>query len=176
MRIRFILAPLCACIFFLPLSAAFAEEAPANEQGDQGASITIGSTVTVEYTLSLDDGNAIESNVGAQPLIYRQGTGEMLLALEQQLDGMRANETRRVTLSPESAYGRVDTDLRQTVNINLIPEQARVLGFTLVSTDPEGNERTARVHEINGEEVILDYNHPLAGQTLHFAVRIISVQ
>lgn len=135
-----------------------------------------GSAVSVEYTLTLDNGDTIDSNVGGEPLAFQQGGGKMLPAFEAQLAGLKADETKQFNLAPEDGYGIVHTELRAEIEASLIPEGARVPGTQLMSSDPEGKQRPVTVYAVNGEKIVIDYNHPLAGQTLHFDVKIISVE
>lgn len=138
--------------------------------------IAEGSTVSIEYTLTLDDGSTVDSNVGEEPLIYEQGSGEILPALEQALLGLQVDDVRRVTLSPEQGYGSIDPEAFDVIPLDAIPENVREVGTQLVAEDPEGGRRPVRIHEVRAAEIVIDLNHPLAGQTLHFQVRILAVQ
>lgn len=135
-----------------------------------------GSQVSIEYTLKLDDGSEADGNVGGAPLVYRQGGSQILPALEAELAGLKVNETRHVTLTPEQGYGVSNPELFQEVELERIPEDARKVGARLVSEDTSGNRRLVRVHEVKDEKVVLDFNHPLAGETLHFDVKIVAIE
>jgi FKBP-type peptidyl-prolyl cis-trans isomerase SlyD len=135
-----------------------------------------GRTVSLEYTLSLDDGTTAGTNVGEEPLVYQQGGDQILPALESALAGMKAGDSKQVTLAPAQGYGEIDQGLFEEVETNLVPEEARTAGTTLVSEDPAGNRRMIRVHEVKGEMIVLDLNHPLAGQTLHFDVKVVGIE
>ena len=138
--------------------------------------ITDGRRVSIEYTLTMDDGTVADSNVGDEPLVYEQGQHEILPALERALLGLAAGDTKEVTLEPDDGYGLVDEGLFETVPSHLVPESGRVVGTYLVAQAKTGERRQVRVAEVNGDEIVIDLNHPLAGQTLHFAVRILSVE
>lgn len=135
-----------------------------------------GSTVSIEYTLKLTDGSTADSNVGGEPLVYVQGEQQILPALEAQLLGMKADESREVTLTPEEGYGPVQPEGFQTVPLDIIPEDARHEGARLMGQGPQGEPIHAKVTEINEDSAVVDLNHPLAGETLHFAVRIVSIE
>lgn len=131
-----------------------------------------GTTVGFEYTLSLDDGTVVESNVGDDPFTYTQGGGQILPALEEALVGLAVEDTKEVTLEPADAYGEVSPEAFQEIPIDQVPEEARVVGTVL---GVQGYEGPIRVHEVREEIVVLDFNNPLAGQTLTFDIRIVSI-
>lgn len=135
-----------------------------------------GRKVGMEYTLTLDDGTQIDSNVGGAPLYFQQGSHEILPALEEALVGLKAGDDKQVTLPPEQGYGPVQEAGFQEVATDLIPEDARTVGSMLVADDGAGNRRQIRVHELKGDKTVVDLNHPLAGKSLNFAVRILSVE
>ena len=134
-----------------------------------------GRTISVEYTLNLDDGTTADSNVGEKPLVYEQGADQILPGFEREVAGMKVEETREFVLSPEEGYGAVDPELRHEVEAELVPEEARQEGAQLVSEDPSGNRRLVQVHEVRGDSIVLDLNHPLAGETLHFQVKVVAI-
>ena len=134
-----------------------------------------GSKVSLEYTLKLDDGEVADSNVGGDPLEYEQGTGQILPALEAALLGLAVNDTKQVTLSPENGYGVIDRDAFHVVEPDMVPEDGRKVGATLVAQDETGGHRPVRVAEVHDDRIIIDFNHPLAGQTLHFDVKVLGI-
>lgn len=134
-----------------------------------------GKVVAIEYTVYLEDGSKVDSNVGDEPLTYRQGEREILPKLEDELLGLTEGDTRSVTLAPADAYGEIQEEGFQAVDASLVPENAREVGAVLQAVDDSGNRRQVRVAEISEDVVVLDLNHPLAGQTLTFEVRILNV-
>jgi FKBP-type peptidyl-prolyl cis-trans isomerase SlyD len=135
-----------------------------------------GNRVSIEYTLKLNDGSVAESNVGRDPLTYEHGKGEILPVLESSLEDLDVAQSKTVTLSPEQGYGPVQSELFQSVDSNVVPEEAQHRGARLVVTDAGGTERQIRVHEVRAEEIVLDLNHPLAGQHLHFDVKVLAIE
>jgi len=135
-----------------------------------------GRLVSIEYTLTLDDGSTADTNVGEEPLVYTQGGGEILDALEEALAGLYVGNEKQVRIPAEQGYGPVDPDAFDEVPLEEIPEDAREVGAMLVAEDAEGNERSVRIHEVRAGGVVLDMNHPLAGQALNFAVRILAIE
>lgn len=135
-----------------------------------------GRTVALEYTLRLDDGSVAGTNVGKSPLVYQHGNSELLPMLERALQGLQAGDSKKVTLTVEEGYGSRDPKALVEVAPASIPEEGRKAGTLLVARDPSGNERQVRVHEVREDRIILDHNHPLAGQTLHFEIKVLSVE
>ena len=139
--------------------------------------VATGRQVSIEYTLRLSDKTRVDSNVGEPPLTYTQGSGALPPALQAQLVGLTVGDTKTVTLTPEQGYGEVDPNAYHEVEKSLIPEGARKPGSMLTATDPAGGEeRVLRVHEVKDETVVLDFNHPLAGKTLVFDVKVVKIE
>jgi len=134
-----------------------------------------GRQVSIEYTLKLDDGSTADTNLGQDPLVYEQGAQQLLPAFEREVAGMEVDETRQFVLSPEDGYGTPNPELRQEIQADLVPEDARREGVQLVSEDRSGNRRIVRVDEVRGDRIVLDFNHPLAGENLHFEVRVVRI-
>ena len=135
-----------------------------------------GRQISIEYTLTLDDGSTADTNVGEEPLTFIQGDGEILEALEAALEGLDVDDEKQVRIAAERGYGPIDPDAFDRVDLDAIPEEARQVGVMLVAEDEEGNAQSVRVHEVGAEETVLDLNHPLAGQALNFAVRIVAIE
>jgi FKBP-type peptidyl-prolyl cis-trans isomerase SlyD len=159
---------LVACVA-LPAAVALAQQ-------KQPLVIEAGRRVSIEYTLATDDGTVVDTNVGGQALVYEPGRRQLLPTLEQALLGLAAGDSKKVSLSPEEGYGPVDPQLFQTVPASAVPEEAREVGASLVAQSPSGEERTVRIREIKGEEIVVDFNHPLAGEALHFEIRVLSIE
>jgi FKBP-type peptidyl-prolyl cis-trans isomerase SlyD len=138
--------------------------------------IADGSRVSIEYTLTLADGAEVATNVGEEPLIYSHGAGEILPKLEEELLGLAVGDSKEVKLTADEGYGPVNDEAFRDVPTDQIPEEARNVGALLVTETPEGDELTVRVHEIDGNTTTLDFNHPLAGQALVFAVVVSAVE
>ncbi len=135
-----------------------------------------GKRVSIEYTLKLDDGSTADTNVGREPLTYTQGQGQILPALENALEGLAVDDSKAVTLPPEQGYGTVDPERVQTVPVDQIPEGAREVGAQLVAADEQGRRIPVRVKEVRDDAIVVDLNHPLAGETLHFDVKVVEIQ
>ena len=133
-----------AALSILALAAcggALAETA--QDADEEKIVIEEGRTVSIEYTLKLDDGTVADTNVGGDPLVYTQGNGQILPALEKNLEGMTTEDTRAVHLSAAEGYGEVNDELYREVPPEQIPEEAREIGLT-VSRSRFGCTRSAR--------------------------------
>lgn len=135
-----------------------------------------GNAVSIEYTLKLSDGTTVDTNVGEDPLVYTQGESEILPVLEEALLGLKVDDTKQVQLTPEQGYGVIDPAGYQEVEFDVVPEDAREVGTMLVATAPDGQEQPIRVREVKEETVVLDFNHPLAGEALNFDIKILSIE
>lgn len=160
---------LALAVWLLAPAASVAEEATKPVVED-------GKSISIEYTLTLDDGSTADSNVGGEPLVYTQGGGQILPALEAALAGMTIDQTKEVKLDAEHGYGPVNPDAFQEVEAKVIPEDAREVGAQLVAQDASGHQRPVRVAAVHGDKITLDLNHPLAGKNLTFDVKILAIR
>jgi FKBP-type peptidyl-prolyl cis-trans isomerase SlyD len=148
---------------------------PASAAEPAAASVPViarGRKVDIEYTLTLDDGSTVQTNVGGPPLSFVAGEGQIIPGLETALEGKAARERVKVKIAPEEAYGPTDPKKMQEVPLDKIPEDARKVG-TLLSA--QGFDGPIRVAEIRPDVVVLDFNHPLAGKALTFDVLVLSI-
>ena len=132
-----------------------------------------GKTVTLEYTVKQEDGTLVDSSADSGPLTYVHGRDELLPALEAALAGLGVNDRKSIRLEPEDAYGPVDPDAFREMPIEDIPESARRVGAQLRFKD---SDEIMRVREIRETTIVVDFNHPFAGRTLTFDVRILSIE
>lgn len=134
-----------------------------------------GKKISLEYTVFLDDGTQVDSNVGEDPLVFVLGEHQVFPALEQELLDLKVGDTKQIVLKAEQAYGPVVQEAFREVDIDTIPTAYRFAGAVLGVQDPSGGVYPIRVHEIKKDRIILDFNHPLAGQALRFDVKVVSV-
>lgn len=172
---RWSVAPL-ARLFVALLLGGHCFPASARAEGEEKLVVQDGKQVSIEYTLTLDDGTKADSNVGGEPLVYTHGGSQILGALESALGGLSVGDTKELSLPPEQGYGTRDPALLQEVDKSMIPADAQVVGMQLVSESPEGQRRLVLVHEVREDKIVLDLNHPLAGQTLHFEVKVLDIE
>ncbi len=138
--------------------------------------VSQGDVVSVEYTIRLSDDRVIETTVGDSPLTYTHGHNEILRGLEAGLDGMAIGASKSVTVQPVDAYGEIHQEGFFEVQRNRVPQEAQRIGVKLEATAPDGRTVFPYVAEIKPEVIVLNLNHPLAGQVLRFDVRIVDIR
>jgi FKBP-type peptidyl-prolyl cis-trans isomerase SlyD len=132
--------------------------------------------VTLEYVLKDDSGEILDSSDG-EPLEYLHGHGQLVPGLERELEGKTSGDSLNVKVPPEDAYGEHDPERVIEVERNELPEDLTPeIGMELSTEGPDGEPLTMWVTEVSDDTVILDGNHPLAGQTLHFSIEVRSVR
>jgi len=135
-----------------------------------------GKMISLEYTLKGEDKEVIESNKGGDPLVYVHGSNQIIPGLEKGLVGMKEGETKQIEVAPEEGYGKVDETAFLEVPRDNVPEEAQQVGAQLQTTTKDGNVLRPTVSELKEEAVVLNFNHPLAGQTLVFDVKVLDIQ
>jgi FKBP-type peptidyl-prolyl cis-trans isomerase SlyD len=149
--------------------------APPTPQATTQATIEDGATVRLEYTLSDDAGKLLDTNKGQEPLTYTQGGQQIIAGLEKELVGMQMGQAKKVVLKPEDAFGPVDPAAQTEVPKDALPADALVVGTQLMARNASGEGRPVIVKEIKEKTVVVDLNHPLAGKTLVFDVKVLGV-
>jgi FKBP-type peptidyl-prolyl cis-trans isomerase SlyD len=138
--------------------------------------ITKGAVVSIDYTLTNDAKETLDTSTGREPLAFLQGTGQIIPGLERALEGKAAGDALQVTIAPEDAYGHRDDRKTTTLPREQIqgPDELTP-GTQLRASGPDG-EQILTVTKVDETEVTVDANHPLAGQTLHFDVTVRDVR
>lgn len=137
--------------------------------------VSNGKQVTLEYTLKLEDQSVVDSNVGGEPLKVTQGSHQLIPGVEKQLEGMAAGEKKQFAVAPAEGYGDVDSKAFQEVDKKMVPPDSQKVGTQLQGKTADGRTVYPRISEVKNETVVLDFNHPLAGKTLHFDVQVLDV-
>jgi FKBP-type peptidyl-prolyl cis-trans isomerase SlyD len=131
--------------------------------------------VTFHYSLRDDEGTVLDSSDGREPLTYLHGEGNIVPGLEKALVGKQAGDEVKVTVTPEEGYGVRDESNIRNVPRRRLPEGKIEPGMRLRLQTNEG-EMPALVTAVRGDYVTIDANHPLAGMTLHFEVKVVEVR
>jgi len=138
--------------------------------------IAPGCTVEIAYVLTLANGEIVERTEAEKPLRFLCGAGEILPALERAILDLSADQELDFQLEPELAYGPRDPEAVLSVPRGEIPPDITLeegLVYLLHGEDRE--DRVVTIAEVGESDVLLDFNHPLAGETLHFHVKVLSV-
>jgi FKBP-type peptidyl-prolyl cis-trans isomerase SlyD len=131
-----------------------------------------GQVITMEYTLKVD-GEIIDKSEGNGPIEFVQGAGNIIPGLERELYGMTIGESKHVVVSAKDGYGEVDIEANMEVPRDQFPANIPMeIGTQLELHDRAGKPMHARIDRVGDETVRLDFNHPLAGKELSFAVKI----
>lgn len=136
-----------------------------------------GDKVKVDYTGTFEDGTVFDSSEKhGQPLEFEVGAKQVIKGFDDALVGMDVTEEKEVTIRPEDAYGDLNPALVQEVPKEQIPIKEEIqVGMVLGVTLPTGEQIPAKVAEVTDATIKLDLNHPLAGKTLNFKFKVISI-
>jgi len=133
--------------------------------------------VSIDYTLTNDAGEVIDSSAGGAPLVYLHGAGNIISGLEKALEGKQGGDQVIVAIEPEDAYGEYSPELVATLNRAMFEGVDELeVGMQFHASGPDGGMQIVTIRDVEGDDVIVDGNHPLAGQRLNFDVKIISVR
>ena len=135
-----------------------------------------GLMISLEYTLKSPDGKVLETSKGREPLKYVHGQKMMIPGLEKELTGMKVGGEKNVTVKPEDAYGKINPNAVEEVPKEKIPANALKVGAVLAARSPEGMVVPMTVKQIKEKTVLMDMNHPMAGKTLVFDVKVVDIQ
>jgi FKBP-type peptidyl-prolyl cis-trans isomerase SlyD len=132
--------------------------------------------VSFHYTLRDPNGRVLDSSAGGEPISYLEGAGQIIEGLDEQLRMANAGEKARVTVPAAKAYGERDPGQVQRVKRALLPVDGELKVGDQFQTDSDRSAPVVTVQSIDGDDVLLDANHPLAGVDLTFDVEITDVR
>jgi peptidylprolyl isomerase len=141
------------------------------------AAVQFGDNVKVHYTGTFDDGQVFDTSEGGEPLEFTVGAQQVIPGFERAMVGMQLEETKTVVIPPEEAYGAREDSLvqkmpREKFRLNGAEPE---LGMAIEMRTPEGHGIPVVITELTENSVTLDANHPLAGETLHFSLRLVEI-
>jgi FKBP-type peptidyl-prolyl cis-trans isomerase SlyD len=141
------------------------------------ASIGPGKVVRIHYILRSDSGEVLDSSDASEPLEYLHGAGNIVLGLEEGLLGASAGQKLRVKVAPEKGYGPRAADAVHAFPRDAFPEGMEVEeGMSFQAEGEDGQSLPVWVLSVESERVMVDFNHPLAGQTLDFEVTVATLR
>lgn len=136
-----------------------------------------GDKVKVEYEGTLEDGTVFDSSKKhGEPLEFVVGSGQLIEGFDDAVLGMKKGEKKEVRLEPTKAYGEHNPKLTKKIPRTQLPQNEELKpGMMLMLTLPNGTQFTANVIDLDDESVTIDLNHPLAGKTLNFKIKVLDI-
>jgi FKBP-type peptidyl-prolyl cis-trans isomerases 2 len=132
--------------------------------------------VSVHYKGTLNNGEVFDSSEGRMPLEVLMGSGQLIKGFENSLMGMALKEKKTFTLAPEDAYGLREEKLLHNFPLSEVPPGANPeVGQLIGLQTPDGRQVPAHIIKIDNENIVLDLNHPLAGQALTFDIKVVGI-
>lgn len=145
------------------------------KHGDDIMPVEKGNKVKAHYTGTLEDGSVFDSSEKqGQPLEFIAGAGQLIKGFDDAILGMEVDEEKEITLTPDQAYGEPNPQLTQNVPRDKLPEgmEPKVDMMLAVAT-PTGQQVPAKITAVTDTEITMDLNHPLAGKTLNFKLKVV---
>ena len=133
------------------------------------------SRVTLHFALKLDDGSEIDSNFEGDPATFMVGDGNLLPGFEQSLFGLQAGDEAEIEIPPEAGFGQRNPSNVQKVKKGHFSPDMELEEGLVVSFDNGDGELPGVIRAVGEDDVEVDFNHPLAGQTVFFHVKILEV-
>jgi peptidylprolyl isomerase len=136
-----------------------------------------GNTVSVHYKGTLDDGTEFDSSYKrGEPVVFEVGTGKMISGFDAAVCGMEQGEIKTVTVLPENGYGDVLEEGFHNVPVSsFAPDETLEVGTVVHGQNEQGSVVSAVVSEVLSDEIILNFNHPLAGKNMNFEIELIEI-
>ena len=139
--------------------------------------IAANKAVSIDYTLTNDAGEVIDSSAGGAPMVYLHGAGNIIAGLEKALEGKTAGDELSVAVEPEDAYGEYSAELVAVLGRDMFEGVDELeVGMQFHASGPDGSMQVVTIRDLDGNEVTVDGNHPLAGQRLNFQVKVVNVR
>jgi len=135
-----------------------------------------GDTVHVNYHGKLSDGTTFDSSEGREPLSFTAGSGQVIKGFDDAVVGMHVGEKKTVNIPVEHAYGERNEDMMMEYPITDFPADMKPeVGMELHMSDDQGNTFPVVIAQVDDKAVLLDANHPLAGEDLTFEIELVSI-
>lgn len=130
------------------------------------------SVVSIHYTLRDDNGKIIDSSSGKDPLLYLHGRGNLIIGMEEGLEGKSSGDQLDLKIAPEKGYGEKNEKLIQKVPLTAFGDQKVDRGMQFNTQ----NGQVVTITDVSKDSVTVDGNHPLAGVGLNFEVEVINIR
>lgn len=136
-----------------------------------------GTVVGLSYSLKNAGGETLDQADGNDPFIYLHGSGQIIPGLENALEGLNIGDKKTVVVPPKDGYGEINPQLKMKIDRSSFPAEEQLqTGMQFAADGGEAGQLVFTILDINDQDVMVDGNHPLAGETLHFAVEVLSIR
>ena len=143
----------------------------------EAQTIAAGLVVSIHYKLTLDDGRVVDSSEGREPLDYLHGSKNIVAGLERALEGRAVGDAFEVCVEATDGYGLANPSAVHKVPRGAFPADAKLqVDLTFQAQDENKNPIMGTIKAIVGDEITVDFNHPLAGERLNFAITVLGVR
>ncbi|WP_444757564.1 FKBP-type peptidyl-prolyl cis-trans isomerase [Pseudomonas sp. A014] len=132
--------------------------------------------VTLHFALHLENGDTVDSTFDKAPAVFKVGDGNLLPGFETALFGFKAGDERKLTIAPENAFGQPNPQNVQVMPRSQFDGMELSEGLLVIFNDAANTELPGVVKAFDDNQVTIDFNHPLAGKTLNFEVKILDVK
>ncbi|MCK5534561.1 peptidylprolyl isomerase [bacterium] len=147
------------------------------EEGGKKMIVTKGDKVKIEYIGSFEDGTIFDRSKEGSPLVFEVGSRRIIPGLERGVKGMKLNEEKKIEINVNDAYGPRREDIVRSMPRTSFPPDLQVeKGKVLRLKDKEGRLIMGKILEIKGDDLVVDFNHPLAGKNLVFEVKVVGIE
>ncbi|OQY25211.1 MAG: peptidylprolyl isomerase [Desulfobacteraceae bacterium 4572_35.2] len=135
-----------------------------------------GQRVKVHYVGTYEDGTEFDSSTGGTPLEFTLGQSQVIPGFEKAVAGMSVGEKKQVRIEAVDAYGEYDDDQLATVDRSMLPEGMELeAGLQMQAETEEGIPLVVTIAGVDGDQITLDGNHPMAGKVLNFALQLVEI-
>ncbi len=138
--------------------------------------ISNGKVVTLSYTLKNSQGEELDKATASEPFVYLHGQGQVVPGLETALEGEKSGAKKSVTIAPAEAYGELNPELKSTLERSFFPQGTEIQVGMRFRAQVGENPVIFAVEKVEGDQITINGNHPLAGETLHFELEIHDVR
>ena len=133
-----------------------------------------GDKIKVDYTGTFEDGTVFDTSEGKHPLEFEAGSEQLIKGFSNAVIGMEKGQEKEIKLIPAESYGDVNPNMIKKVPRSQLPkDQEPKEGMMLALKTPDGHQFPARITEVTEEDITIDLNHPLAGKTLNFKIKVV---
>jgi FKBP-type peptidyl-prolyl cis-trans isomerase 2 len=154
-------------------------KSPASPSKGKGKSALCGNgdVACVHYTGSLDSGEVFDTSRDRDPLSFIVGAGQLIKGFDVAVVGMKVGDKKKITIAPADAYGERDDRRIQKLPRSQLPKEPDPQpGMMLIIRTPNGGQFPARIEKVEKDDVLIDFNHPLAGKTLTFEIELVEIK